>query len=110
MAEDALGAHARDELGITDAMRARPLQAAIASAAAFSAGALVPTLAVALSVHDAVPIVVAATTVVTLAGLGAVAAWTGGASPLRGAVRVTGWGMAAMALTAIAGHYFGAAP
>jgi VIT1/CCC1 family predicted Fe2+/Mn2+ transporter len=109
-AHDALAVHARDEIGITDEMRARPIQAALASAASFAAGAALPVATVALSPVGSVPHFVAATTVVTLGGLGAIAAWAGGASPLRGAIRVLLWGVAAMALTALAGHYFGAAP
>ncbi len=109
-AHDALAVHARDEIGITDVMRARPLQAASASAASFAAGALLPIVAAALARDGSVPQVVGAATVVTLAILGAVAGWAGGASALRGAIRVTLWGMAAMALTAAAGSYFGAEP
>jgi len=100
-AHDALAVHARDEIGITDQMRARPVQAALASAASFAAGAALPVVAVALSRVESVPHVVAATTIVTLAGLGALAAWAGGAPAWRGSVRVTVWGVAAMALTAL---------
>ncbi len=109
-AEDALAVHARDEIGITDEMRARPLQAAVASAASFAAGAGVPVVAASLAAASAIPTAVGLTTVATLAVLGALAAWAGGAPPLRGALRVTAWGVAAMAVTAAAGHYFGAAP
>ncbi|HYG07913.1 MAG TPA: VIT1/CCC1 transporter family protein [Stenotrophomonas sp.] len=105
-AHDALGAHARDELGITEIMRARPLQAALTSAAAFCCGAALPLLTAALApaTHAAV-----ATTVATLAGLlitGAWAAHMGGASPWRGALRVTFWGAAAMAAARLIGGLF----
>ncbi len=109
-ARDALAVHAREEIGITEVMRARPLQAAAASAAAFSVGALLPIVAAASSAPAHLAAVVGAATVATLAVLGALAAAVGGASPLRGAVRVTVWGIAAMALTSAAGHYFGAEP
>jgi VIT1/CCC1 family predicted Fe2+/Mn2+ transporter len=109
-ARDALGSHARDEIGITDVMRARPLQAAAASAAAFASGALLPTVIAWVSPDGAVAYWVAATTIGALAIRGAVAARAGGADPLRGAARVTAWGMAAMAVTAAAGRWFGAEP
>jgi VIT1/CCC1 family predicted Fe2+/Mn2+ transporter len=109
-AHDALAVHARDEIGITEEMRARPVQAALASAASFAAGSALPVATVALSPVGSVPGVVGVTTMVTLAGLGALAAWAGGAPPWRGSVRVLLWGVAAMALTALAGHMFGAAP
>jgi VIT1/CCC1 family predicted Fe2+/Mn2+ transporter len=108
-ARDALATHAREELGITEALRARPLQAAFASAAAFSLGAILPVAMVLVSPRASVEIVVAATTLVALTGLGAAAAYTGGAPMLRGAVRVGFWGALAMALTAAAGRLFGAA-
>ena len=107
-AGDALAAHAREELGITETLRARPLQAAFASAAAFSLGAILPVLMVLVAPRGSVEIVVAIATLVALAGLGAAAAYTGGASMLRGAVRVGFWGALAMALTAAAGRLFGA--
>jgi len=105
-AHDALGAHARDELGITDILRARPLQAALASAAAFCGGAALPMLTALLAptAH-----VATATTLATLAGLlltGAWAAQMGGASPWRGALRVTFWGAAAMAAARVIGALF----
>jgi VIT1/CCC1 family predicted Fe2+/Mn2+ transporter len=106
---DALGVHARDEIGITDMMRARPVQAAAASAASFAVGALLPMVVAWLSPEAMIPYAVAATTLVALAGLGAVAARAGGAPALRGAIRVTLWGMAAMAITAVAGLFFGGA-
>lgn len=105
-AHDALGAHARDELGITDTLRARPVQAAMASAAAFTVGALVPLAAVLLA---PVPNVGVATIVVTLASLfvsGALAAYAGGAPLLRGALRVGFWGAMAMAASYLIGNLF----
>lgn len=109
-ARDALAAHAREEIGITEVMRARPLQAASASATSFALGALLPIVAAALSPTEMLATVVGMATLAALAILGAVAAAVGGASPVRGAVRVTVWGVAAMALTSAAGHYFGAEP
>jgi VIT1/CCC1 family predicted Fe2+/Mn2+ transporter len=109
-AHDALAVHARDEIGISEPLRARPVQAAAASAASFAVGAALPLVAAGLAAPDAIPAVVGAATVVALAGLGALAARAGGAPAFRGSVRVTAWGMAAMALTAVAGHYFGAEP
>ncbi|HUK03076.1 MAG TPA: VIT family protein [Steroidobacteraceae bacterium] len=107
MAHDALGAHARDELGISAALAARPVQAAFASAASFSAGAALP-LAVAAAVPTSLLITaVAASSLLFLAGLGALAARTGGAPVLAGAWRVTFWGALAMALTAGVGALFG---
>ncbi|MEI2263225.1 VIT family protein [Stenotrophomonas indicatrix] len=107
-AHDALGAHARDELGITEELRARPLQAALASAGAFTCGAALPVLTALLTpVQNVAP----ATTVSTLAGLcltGAMAARAGGASPTRGALRVMFWGALAMAAAAAVGRLLGA--
>jgi VIT1/CCC1 family predicted Fe2+/Mn2+ transporter len=105
-AHDALAAHARDELGITEELRARPLQAALASAGAFISGAALPVLTALLAPHQHVAQV---TTAVTLAGLGltgAMAARAGGAPPLRGAVRVMFWGALAMAAAALIGQLF----
>lgn len=105
-AHDALGSHARDELGITEMLRARPLQAALASAAAFVAGALLPIAAVLLAPESRMR---TATVVVTLAALslsGALAAWAGGASVLRGTVRVAFWGALAMGAAALVGKLF----
>jgi VIT1/CCC1 family predicted Fe2+/Mn2+ transporter len=107
MAKDALVAHARDELGLTEALTARPLQAAFASAATFAAGAAVPI--VAITVAPPSVIVVSAVSLVCLVALGAIAARTGGAPALAGAVRVGFWGALAMALTAAVGHLFGTA-
>ncbi|MET0888932.1 MULTISPECIES: VIT1/CCC1 transporter family protein [Stenotrophomonas] len=108
-AHDALGAHARDELGITEELRARPMQAALASAGAFVSGAALPVLTALLAPHA---IVGQATTVVTLLGLcltGTLAAHAGGASRLRGALRVTFWGAIAMAAAALVGRLFNVA-
>jgi VIT1/CCC1 family predicted Fe2+/Mn2+ transporter len=108
MAHDALGAHARDELGLSETQRARPIQAALASAASFAVGALLPVLLVAIAPLDAIIVFVAVSSLVFLGILGAIAAKAGGASLLTGAFRVTFWGALAMALTAVIGHIFGA--
>ncbi len=108
MAHDALGAHARDELGISDAASARPVQAALASAASFAAGATLPLAVTALAPASALIPWVSATSLVFLALLGALAAGAGGADPLAGAWRVTFWGALAMAITAGVGAVFGA--
>lgn len=108
-AHDALAAHARDEIGISGATQARPIQAALASAAAFSLGAAAPVLLVlGLPVGAFVPAVSAAT-LILLAVLGAIAARLGGAAWLAGSVRVAFWGAAAMALTGLIGRLFGTA-
>jgi VIT1/CCC1 family predicted Fe2+/Mn2+ transporter len=107
MVHDALGAHARDELGLTEQMTARPLQAALASAATFAAGALLPILTILVSPIGHASIVVAIVSLVCLAGLGALAARAGGASPWIGMARVAFWGAVAMALTAGVGRLFG---
>jgi len=109
MAHDALGAHARDELGITDMHAARPVQAALASAATFAVGAAMPLLTVLLAPPAHAAEVVAGTSLVFLAVLGGVAARAGGAPVARASLRVTFWGALAMALTAAAGAWFGAA-
>lgn len=107
-AKDALGAHARDELGIHEITRARPIQAAVASAASFAVGAAAPTGLVALLPSAGMSVVVGVVTLVLLLLLGGVAARLGGASTLRGAVRVAFWGAVAMACTAGIGRLFGA--
>jgi VIT1/CCC1 family predicted Fe2+/Mn2+ transporter len=109
MAHDAMGAHARDELGISDTFIARPVQAAIASALSFTAGAALPLLVAALTPASMLIGVVAASSLVFLAALGALAARTGGANVLAGAWRVTFWGALAMLLTAGVGALFGTA-
>jgi VIT1/CCC1 family predicted Fe2+/Mn2+ transporter len=106
MANDALGAHARDELGLSELNMARPLQAALASAASFAAGASLPALIVLLLPITAVVPVTIGASLVLLGLLGTLAAWLGGAAPLRGAIRVTFWGAAAMGVTAV-GRLFG---
>lgn len=108
MAHDALGAHARDELGMTDLQRARPVQAALASAATFALGAALPLLAALPSPPAQLAPVVTASSLLVLAALGALAAQVGGASPVRGAMRVVFWGAIAMGLTWGAGKLFGA--
>ena len=108
MAHDALGAHARDELGISETLKAKPMQAAFASAASFSAGAAMPLLVSAAAPQATLPAFVAATSLASLAILGALAARAGGASVTTGAIRVLFWGAIAMAVTAGAGALFGA--
>lgn len=109
MAHDALGAHARDELGISGTLSARPIQAALTSAASFAVGAAMPLLAIAMVPEPVLIPVVSATSLVFLAILGGVAGRVGGASAATGAIRVTFWGALAMALTAGVGVLFGAA-
>ncbi|HEY5529388.1 MAG TPA: VIT1/CCC1 transporter family protein [Thermoleophilia bacterium] len=108
MARDAVGAHARDELGIEERTRARPIQAAMASAASFASGAAVPTVLVALLPHAALTPGVVGATLVVLLVLGATAARLGGASLTRGALRVAFWGAVAMGFTALVGRLVGA--
>ncbi|MBA8889553.1 VIT1/CCC1 family predicted Fe2+/Mn2+ transporter [Dokdonella fugitiva] len=108
-AHDALGAHLRDELGLTETLRARPLQAALTSAITFSVGAGLPLFAVTLAPATHIAPVVAAATLVSLGVLGAVAARTGGAPVASGALRVLFWGALAMAATAAVGKLFGVA-
>ena len=105
-AKDALAAHARDELGLTEILRARPIQAALASAAAFAGGAALPLAAVALAPESIAMTVVAALSLLFLAVLGALAARVGRAGVWKGAWRVTFWGAIAMALTAAIGRAF----
>ena len=107
MAHDALGAHARDELGLSEIHTARPIQAALASAATFSVGAALPLLTVLLSPPTALVPFVAASSLVFLSLMGGVAARVGGASVAVGAGRVTLWGALAMAATAAVGSLFG---
>jgi len=108
MAHDALGAHARDELGISELLSARPIQAALSSAASFAVGALLPLAVTALAPEALLIPLVAGSSLAFLALLGAVAARVGGASALPGAWRVTFWGALAMAVTAAVGMLFGA--
>jgi VIT1/CCC1 family predicted Fe2+/Mn2+ transporter len=106
MQHDALGAHARDELGLSDATKARPLQAASASAASFAGGAALPLLVIALVSGRELPIVVALVALAALALLGGLAAWTGGARLVPSIVRVTFWSALAMAITFAVGRMF----
>jgi VIT1/CCC1 family predicted Fe2+/Mn2+ transporter len=106
-AHGALSAHARDELGISDVHTARPVQAALASAATFAVGAALPLVAAAVVPLANVILSVAATSLLFLAMLGGLAAKAGGASVARGALRVTFWGTFAMAVTALVGKAFG---
>jgi vacuolar iron transporter family protein len=107
MAKDALGAHARDELGLSDIGMARPVQAAIASAASFSAGAAAPLALVLFSPLDWLVPLVFASSLLFLAALGAIGARVGGAGILRPTIRVTFWGALAMAVTAGIGAALG---
>src|SRR6185436_15101867 len=108
MMHDALGAHARDELGISEIQRARPVQAALASAGSFGAGALMPLLVVLLVPSSAVAATVTGTSLAFLATLGWLAARAGGAPAAIGALRVTFWGALAMAITYGVGALVGA--
>jgi VIT1/CCC1 family predicted Fe2+/Mn2+ transporter len=107
MAHDALGAHSREELGLTDTMTARPLQAALASAGTFTVGALLPLLIVVAVPRSMIMWAVSGSALIFLALLGSLAAQAGGASVVTGAVRVTFWGALAMAVTAGVGRLFG---
>jgi VIT1/CCC1 family predicted Fe2+/Mn2+ transporter len=107
MAHDALGAHARDELGISETFSARPIQAALASAASFAVGAAMPLLVTAIVPEASLIYLVSGTSLFFLALLGALAARVGGASVTLSAIRVTFWGALAMAITAGIGALFG---
>jgi VIT1/CCC1 family predicted Fe2+/Mn2+ transporter len=107
MAHNALEAHARDELGITATVTARPVQAAFASATTFAVGAALPLLAAVLASPSNVITATAGSSLFFLSILGAVAAGTGGAVLWKGALRVTFWGALAMGLTTLVGHLFG---
>ncbi len=109
MAHDALGAHARDELGISETMTARPVQAALASAATFAVGAGLPLAAAFLSPEKLIAIIVSVTSLGFLALLGGVSARAGGAPVVKALTRVTFWGALAMAATAGIGALFGVA-
>lgn len=108
MKHDAIGAHARDELGISEMQSARPVQAALASAASFAVGAVLPLAVTALAPEKNLIIWVLGTSLAFLAGLGAIAARVGGAGVMIGAWRVTFWGALAMLITAAVGRLFGA--
>ena len=107
MAKDALAAHARDELGLSEQLAARPLQAALASAATFSIGAGLPVLTILIAPAANLSVVVSVVSLVCLVALGALAARAGGAPAVVGAVRVAFWGALAMAATAAVGELFG---
>lgn len=107
MAHDALAAHAREELGVSDLSDPRPIQAALSSAAAFAAGAALPLAAAAVTPQPWIAIVTTAASVAALGLLGAVSARTGGAPVAKAVLRVTFWGAAAMAATALVGALFG---
>jgi VIT1/CCC1 family predicted Fe2+/Mn2+ transporter len=108
MAHDALGAHARDELGLSEITLARPIQAALASAASFAVGAALPLLLVLLVPFGHIIPAVIGASLVLLVVLGGLAARLGGAPLLRGSLRVAFWGAVAMGVTALVGHFFGA--
>lgn len=105
--KDALAAHVRDELGLSEVHAANPLQAALASGLTFTVAAAVPMVAAALAPEGMIIPAVVASTLVSLAGLGALGAHAGGAPKLRATARVLFWGAAAMAITAGVGHIFG---
>jgi len=107
MRHDALGAHARDELGISETFRARPIQAALASAGSFAVGAAMPLIATAMVPTTGLIPIVSGTSLLFLALLGGLAARAGGAGVTVGAIRVTFWGALAMALTAGVGALVG---
>ena len=107
MQHDALGAHARDELGINEITTARPLQASAASAVSFAAGAALPLAVIAVAPTSVLAIAIAVVALLSLAILGGLAAWTGGAKLLPGIVRVTFWSALAMAVTFAVGSLFG---
>ena len=104
---DALGSHARDELGISETVTARPVQAALVSALTFAVGAVLPLIVVLLALETLIALSVAASTIIGLAVLGGLGALAGGAGVARGAARVTLWGALAMAATAAVGTIFG---
>ena len=110
MTHDALGAHARDELGISETLRARPIQAALASAGSFAVGGAMPLIVTALAPEASLIYLVSGTSLLFLALLGGLAANVGGAGVSAGAIRVTFWGALAMAITAGVGALFGTAP
>jgi VIT1/CCC1 family predicted Fe2+/Mn2+ transporter len=107
MEHDALGAHARDELGFTDLSSAKPLQAALTSGLAFTLGAALPLLVAVFTAPEKTELIVGMSSLLSLSLLGAIAAKVGGANVYMGIARVTFWGLLAMAATAIIGHLFG---
>jgi len=110
MAHDALGTHAREELGISETLAANPIQAALASAASFTVGAALPLATILLAPPAGLVWTVSATALLFLAVLGVLAAYVGGSGMLRAAVRVTFWGALALGLTAVVGHFFNVTP
>lgn len=107
--KDALGAHARDELGISETVTARPIQAAVVSAMTFAAGAVIPLIVASAAPAAQISAIVAGTTLIGLMALGGLGASVGGAGVVKGAIRVTFWGALAMAATAAVGWVFGVA-
>ena len=107
MAHDAIGAHARDEIGITDALSARPLIAAVTSSISFAIGGVIPLLADIFAPEKSKTTVIATVSLLFLIMLGALAARAGGASVFRGAARVLIWGALAMGVTSVIGAIFG---
>ncbi len=107
MTNDALGAHARDELGITEELKARPIQAALASALAFALGAIIPIVVAIFSPTFVVTQSIVFASLVTLMALGGLAAYAGGASVVKGVLRVTFWGALAMIITGVVGRLTG---
>lgn len=107
--KDALGAHARDELGISETVTARPIQAAVVSAMTFAAGAVIPLIVASAAPAAQISALVAGTTLIGLMALGGLGASVGGAGVVKGAIRVTFWGALAMAATAAVGWVFGVA-
>jgi VIT1/CCC1 family predicted Fe2+/Mn2+ transporter len=107
MEHDAVGAHARDELGISESLGARPIQAAFTSAASFTVGASIPLSIVLFSPVSSLVLVISSVSLICLACVGMLAAYTGGSSMTKGAVRVRFWGALAMGLTALIGSVFG---
>ncbi len=108
-ARDALGAHAREELGITETLRARPLQAAVSSAASFIVGAALPMVTAILAPAQDASVAISVATVIGLLLSGGIAAWLGGAPVVRGALRVGFWGALAMVAAGVVGRLFDAA-
>ena len=106
-AHDALGAHARDELGISETVTSHPVQAAVVSALTFAAGAVVPLIVAMLAPPAQIVVFVVVATLLALAVLGGLGATAGGAGILRGAIRVALWGVLAMGATAVVGTLFG---
>jgi VIT1/CCC1 family predicted Fe2+/Mn2+ transporter len=110
MAHDALGTHAREELGISETIAANPIQAALASAASFTVGAALPLAIILLAPAAGLAWTVSVTALLFLAALGALAAYVGGSGMGKAALRVSFWGALAMGLTAAVGHFFNVAP